>query len=146
MTDVETLAKQTRTLRKEKGESQLVFAEGCNISVEEISLIERQRADPRLSTLRKIAAYVGLTVSDLVKPRKSLCRYCVKESSIRDEAGGAHVCYDIECREEEDGALLDRAPALFLSFKEALDFAFLLNKNQLSRHHFRDVIEDYLAR
>lgn len=145
MTDLETLAKQTKDLRKEKGESQLVFAEGCNISVEEISLIERQRADPRLSTLRKIAEHVGRTVSELVRPQEPLCTYCVKERQVKDEDGIIHECYDVECRDEESRELLDVAPALFTDFKEAFAFACLLNRHGLSRCHFRDVVEDVLA-
>ena len=146
MTELKSIADQTRQVRKERGESQLTFAAGCNISVDEISLIERQRADPRLSTLRKIAEYVGLTVSDLVRLPEPPCRYCVQESSVRDEEGVIHTCYDIECRGEESDTLLDCAPAMFLNFKEAFAFACLLNRERLRRCHFREVVEDYLAK
>ncbi len=146
MTELKSIAERTRQLRKERGESQLVFAGYCDISVEEISLIERKRADPRLSTLRKIAEHVGKTVSELVRPSEPACVYCVKERAVRGEDGALRECYDVECREEGSGALIDCAPALFTDFKEAFSFACLLNRHRLSRCHFRDVIEDVLAR
>ena len=146
MTELKSFAEKTRQLRKERGESQLVFAEGCNISVEEISLIERKKADPRLSTLRKIAEHVGCTVSELVRPQEPLCSYCVKERQLRGDDGALRECYDVECREEGSGELLDCAPALFMSFKEAFAFVCLLNRHRLSHRHFRDVVEDLLAR
>ena len=42
------------------------FAANCGISVEELSLLERNRADPKLSTLQKIAAYIGEPVAYLI--------------------------------------------------------------------------------
>lgn len=42
------------------------------MSVEEVSLIERNIADPKLSTLQKLAAYSGLTVSDLLDTEENL--------------------------------------------------------------------------
>lgn len=36
------------------------------LSIEEISLIERGKTDPKLSTLQKLAAYMGVTVSTLL--------------------------------------------------------------------------------
>ena len=145
MVDIDTVAEQIRELRKGMKESQTVFAAGCNISVEEISLIERRRADPRLSTLRKISEHAGVSVSDLVKSKEPACIYCVKSRTVRDERGYAHECYDIECREEKSRELVECVPAVFTSFKEALDFACCLNRNKLSHRHFRDVVEDYLA-
>ncbi len=146
MTELKSIAEQTKGLRRERGESQVVFAEGCNISVEEISLIERRRADPRLSTLRKIAEHVGMTVSELVRPQEARCLYSVKERTVRGEDGISHTVYDVECREEGSGTLVDCAPSVFFSFKEAFAFVCLLNRHGLSRCHFRDVIDDVLAR
>ena len=42
------------------------------ISVEELSLIERKLTDPKLSTLQKIAAYMGITVSKLLETEKDV--------------------------------------------------------------------------
>lgn len=41
------------------------FAFNCDISVETLSLIEREKTDPRLSSVQKIAAYSGVSVKDL---------------------------------------------------------------------------------
>ena len=146
MTELKSIAERTRQLRKERGESQLIFAEGCNISVEEVSLIERRRADPRLSTLRKIAEHTGHTVAELVRPQEPGCIYCVKEKRVRAEDGHFYECYDVECRIEGSGELAECAAELFFNFKEAFSFACLLNRYRLSRCHFRDVVEDLLAR
>ena len=46
-------------------ENQLEFADHCGLNVETLSRIECQKDDVRLSTAQKIAAYTGLTVSQL---------------------------------------------------------------------------------
>ena len=43
------------------------FSEKTGLSIEEISLLERVGTDPKLSTLQSLAAYMDLTVSDLLK-------------------------------------------------------------------------------
>ena len=66
MSENEILAWSLKKIRKELGESQIDFAANCGISVEELSLLERGRSDPKMSTLQKIAAYLGKSVSDLL--------------------------------------------------------------------------------
>ena len=53
--------------RKDQDKSQIDMASEMGLSVEEISLIERGMTDPKLSTLQKIAAHMGVTVSDLLE-------------------------------------------------------------------------------
>ena len=60
------LAKNVRKVRKEMKLSQLEFALECGVSLDIISQIERERTNPRLSTLQKIAAYTGQRVADLL--------------------------------------------------------------------------------
>ena len=67
MPELEALAKNTKAKRKELRETQLTFALNCGLCEDEISDIENQNTDPKLSTIQNIAAYVGLTVSDLLK-------------------------------------------------------------------------------
>ena len=43
------------------------MASEMGLSTEEISLLERGKTDPKLSTLQKIAAHMGITVSELLK-------------------------------------------------------------------------------
>ncbi len=62
MCENEFIAKNIRDIRKKLNQTQINFAANCGISVEEISLIERNKADVRLSTLQKIAAYIGKSV------------------------------------------------------------------------------------
>ncbi len=66
MDDMTLLAKKIRTARKKLRQSQTEFAFNCDISVETLSLIEREETDPRLSTIQKIAAYLGTTVRELL--------------------------------------------------------------------------------
>lgn len=63
--EFEALAKRVKAIRKAMDENQLEFSEHCGINVETLSLIEREKSDVRLSTAQKIAAYTGLTVSQL---------------------------------------------------------------------------------
>lgn len=63
--EFEALAKRVKAIRKLMDENQIEFAEHCGINVETLSLIEREQSDVRLSTAQKIAAYTGLTVSQL---------------------------------------------------------------------------------
>lgn len=64
------LAKRVRALRKSQGESQDDFAANVGITTKLLSLIENGQANPRLSTLQKIAAYTNVTVTDLFKADK----------------------------------------------------------------------------
>ena len=46
--------------------SQIEFAAECGISTETLSLLEREQTDPKLSTLQKIASYLGCTITELL--------------------------------------------------------------------------------
>lgn len=67
MPELKALAMNTRAKRIEKNETQLEFGLNCGLSEDEICKIENQNTDPKLSTIQSIAAYTGLTVSDLLK-------------------------------------------------------------------------------
>lgn len=53
--------------RTKMEESQESFAEGCNMSTDMISLIERGKTNPSLQTLSKISRHIGISVSDMLK-------------------------------------------------------------------------------
>lgn len=61
------LASRVKALRHEMGKTQFEFSSEVGISEEELSKIERNQTDPKLSTIKKIAAYTGLTVSELLE-------------------------------------------------------------------------------
>ena len=67
MPELRALARNTRAKRMEKNETQLTFGLNCGLSQDEICNIENQKTDPKLSTIQSIAAYTGLTVSELLK-------------------------------------------------------------------------------
>ncbi len=67
MPEFEALSKKVLKYRHEHGESQLEFAEHCDISHYTMSSIENVADDVKLSTVQKIAAYVGMTVSELLE-------------------------------------------------------------------------------
>lgn len=48
-------------------QTQFEFASNCGISIETLSLIERQKTNPTLETMQKIAAYTDLTVAELLE-------------------------------------------------------------------------------
>ncbi len=70
MPETEALAHNVKQIRKELNISQIDFAADCGISTEILSLIEREKTDPKLSTIQKIAAYVGCHVTDLLTKKE----------------------------------------------------------------------------
>lgn len=67
MPETDALAKRIKEYRKDQSKNQFDMACEMGISIEEISLIERGKTDPKLSTLQKIAAHMGITVSSLLE-------------------------------------------------------------------------------
>jgi transcriptional regulator with XRE-family HTH domain len=66
MTENVVLAERLISARNNSQETQIVFSEKCGISTKTLSNMENIMGDPRLSTLQKIAAYLGCTVSELL--------------------------------------------------------------------------------
>lgn len=67
MPETITLANNVKKYRERLRINQLDMAERSGLSLEEISLIERCKTDPKLSTLQKLAAYMGIPVSALLE-------------------------------------------------------------------------------
>lgn len=67
MPERDALAKRIKSYRRTQHLTQFEFSEKTGLSIEEISLLERVGTDPKLSTLQSLAAYMDLTVSDLLK-------------------------------------------------------------------------------
>lgn len=65
MDDMTLLAGNVKAIRKKLKQSQAEFVFNCDISVETLSLIEREKTNPRLSSVQKVAAYSGVSVRDL---------------------------------------------------------------------------------
>ncbi len=66
MTEIEALSANMKKFRHTANETQETFAEKCGVSPDEISLLERKLTNPKLSTVCSIAAYMGVSVSDLL--------------------------------------------------------------------------------
>ena len=71
MPEREALAKYLKEFRKINKETQFELGANAGISIEELSLMEREIANPSLDTLQKIAAYTGNTVSELLRVDKN---------------------------------------------------------------------------
>ncbi|MCI8422177.1 MAG: helix-turn-helix transcriptional regulator [Lawsonibacter sp.] len=67
MPELSALAKRVKAYRKKTKKSQFELSGEIGISLEELSLIERESANPTLSTMQKIAACMGITVSELLE-------------------------------------------------------------------------------
>ncbi len=67
MTEKDALAKRLKAYRRIQHMTQFEFAEATGISVDEVSLLERVGTDPKLSTLQNLAAYMDITVSELLE-------------------------------------------------------------------------------
>lgn len=67
MPELTIFAVRMKKIRIKMGLTQAEFAAMVGISEEEVSLIEREKlSDVKLSTLQKVAAMTGLTVSELL--------------------------------------------------------------------------------
>ena len=67
MRELTIFAVRMKKIRTKMGLTQAEFAAMVGISEEEVSLIEREKlTDIKLSTLQKVAAMTGLTVSELL--------------------------------------------------------------------------------
>ena len=67
MPELTFFAVRMKKIRTKMGLTQAEFAAMVGISEEEVSLIEREKlTDIKLSTLQKVAAMTGLTVSELL--------------------------------------------------------------------------------
>ncbi len=71
MPEKTTLAEFTLKDRQERKESQFTYACNCGISKEFLSLIERGKANPSLEMIQNIAAYAGVTVSEMLNVNKT---------------------------------------------------------------------------
>ena len=67
MSETEILSIYLKGKRKELDISQSDLAYSSGLSTEIISLYERQKGDPKLSSLQKLACYLDTTVSDILK-------------------------------------------------------------------------------
>lgn len=67
MPERDVLSKRIKACRHIRHMTQFDFSEEVGLSTEEISLLEREETDPKLSTLQSLAAYMGITVSELLK-------------------------------------------------------------------------------
>lgn len=66
--ELDFLSQRLKAFRNKNEETQDEFAEHIGIHIASLSLMERKQINPRLSTLQKIAAYMGIPVSELLTP------------------------------------------------------------------------------
>ena len=146
MPECEVLAKKLKELRKMMDLSQMELAAECGISTETLSLLERQKVDPKLSTIQKIAAFANCEVVDLLKVErgdKANCIYKLGTGYVFDEDGNAVVTYGIVVV-DSDGNIFETIPDVFLDQMRAERFIHLCNAEKLELIHLPDVIEDEL--
>ena len=129
------LAKYIKNYRKRNQLSQFEMAEECGVHADTISLIEREHENLKLETLQKIAAYIGCTVSEMLRGDEA---YRVVASSIVDEKGVKHRVYGIEVVE------VTKHLNIFTDFNEAQRFVDMCNRLELSPVHVKDVIDDFI--
>lgn len=150
MPETEVLSKKIIKIRKTLKQNQFEFAENCGISVETLSLSERKKADPRLSTIQKIAAYTGVLVSDLVDVGiigyEMDCIYEIREDLIKDESGKNVKVYGIDvfrtvCMNKE---ILFSIPNIFVDYYRIQRLVNMCNENSVSVLHISDIIDDAL--
>ena len=67
MSETEILSIYLKEKRNELKMSQSDLSFYSGLSIEIISLYEREKGDPKLSSLQKLACYLNTTVSDILK-------------------------------------------------------------------------------
>ena len=67
MPEIDALANRVKEYRRSQNKNQFEMSSEIGICEEELSLIERGQTDLKLSTMQKIAAYMGITVSELLR-------------------------------------------------------------------------------
>ncbi|MCI8867004.1 MAG: helix-turn-helix transcriptional regulator, partial [Anaerotignum sp.] len=67
MPETTAISEYLKAFRSEKNLNQTEFAKEIGFSRAELSLIERELVDPRLKTLKKIADYMGISISKLLQ-------------------------------------------------------------------------------
>ena len=66
MPEMKALSRNVLEFRSKSGENQIEFAEHCGVSTYTMSAIENVAPDTKVSTVQKISAYTGMTVSELL--------------------------------------------------------------------------------
>ncbi len=66
MPEIDALAKRLKRYRQAVHKTQFEFSSEIGISEEELSLLERRKTDPKLSTIQLIASCMDVTVSQLL--------------------------------------------------------------------------------
>ena len=67
--------RRLRAIREQRGVSLRALKKASGVAVSNLALYEAGEGDPRLSTLRKLAKALGITVADLIgesKPGKGV--------------------------------------------------------------------------
>ncbi len=70
MPEVSALAGRVKAYREEQEKTQFELSHKIGISPDGLNLIEREKANPSLSTLQKISAHMGITVSELSEAKE----------------------------------------------------------------------------
>ena len=67
MPEVDVLARQLKRYRRTANKTQCEMSSEMGICAGELGLLERGKTNPKLSTMQRIASYMGVTVSDLLR-------------------------------------------------------------------------------
>ncbi len=80
------IGENIRRLRKEKGYTQKQLAEKCDMYESQIRKYELSNANPKLDTIRKISAALGVYISDLVDDWSKISKDEISEDLENDGA------------------------------------------------------------
>lgn len=143
MPELEALSNNLKEIRHIMELSQISLAANCGISVEILSLIERQKTDPKLSTIQKIAAFVDCEVVDLLKPKVVeylKYEYSLRKDVIKSEEGEQFPVYGLNVSDTESGKTEDTYPDLFFDKESAEAFIAFCNSEEIDISHLPDAI------
>lgn len=79
-----------RNLREQKGLTMRALAEGCNLSINAISLIERGENSPTVSTLHRLATALDVPITEFFQEEaKQTIVFVKRETGLRSQSDGA---------------------------------------------------------
>lgn len=106
MDGMAVMAKKIQAYREELGKSQYELASDWSLPTNELVALESGKADPFLSTIVKVAGFMGISASELLDEHQVGILWLHQKSTDNSNI----TCYNLKCRRYKGG----RDPALFL--------------------------------
>lgn len=137
MTQRAAILKRITEYRNQKQISLEEMADECGVDKVTLGKVGSETYSPTLGTLQHIAAWMGITVSQLVKIEPETVFYVVKDDACGKFPYGVRGSFG-----EKDKVIMD----LFSNLEEAEKFVSLCNFGLLAFEQLEDVAADWVQK